>query len=202
MMRQSPITIALITLSIAVSLFSQLGSKIGPVHQLFFSSFIQPDLPSIFMQTQSLEIFQGQVWRLFTPMFLHFGIIHLIFNMLWLKDLGGIIEFRMGSFYLLALVLVTSALSNIAQFLWSGPLFGGMSGVVYGLLGFLWIRGQLDPYFNIVLNRQVVIMMIAWFFLCLTGLMGNVANMAHGLGLATGMAWGYLTSGHLGSDRK
>src|SRR3990167_1681344 len=104
----------------------------------------------------------------------------------------------MGSFYLLSLVLVTSALSNIAQFLWSGPLFGGMSGVVYGLLGFLWIRGQLDPYFNIVLNRQVVIMMIAWFFLCLTGLMGNVANMAHGLGLATGMAWGYLTSGHLG----
>jgi len=61
-------------------------------------------------------------------------------------------------------------------------------------LGYAWIRGRFDPSSGLSLNQSVVTMMIIWFFLCMTGLMGNVANWAHGFGLATGMIWGFLAA--------
>jgi GlpG protein len=69
-----------------------------------------------------------------------------------------------------------------------------MSGVDYGLLGFLWIRGKYDPRAGFELNPGSVKMMLIWLVLCYTGLMGSIANMAHTVGLLTGMAWGYYTA--------
>ena len=89
-----------------------------------------------------------------------------------------------------------AACSNVLQFYVEGsPLFGGMSGVVYGLLGYIWLRGKFDPGSGLYLHSSTVTMMIIWFFICLSGLLPfNVANTAHGVGLAMGMAWGYLSS--------
>jgi GlpG protein len=114
--------------------------------------------------------------------------------MLWLKDLGTMIEVRQGSLFLGLQVLVIGVISNLAQYFWSGPNFVGMSGVVYGLLGYIWIRGRFDPASGLSLNQGVVTMMIFWFFLCLTGVVGNVANATHAAGLISGMAWGYLAA--------
>ena len=135
------------------------------------------------------EVYRGEVWRLITPIFLHFGIIHLFFNMMWLRSLGGAVETIDGWIVLILQVLVFGVAGNLAQLLWSGPLFGGMSGVVYGLFGYIWIRGKYDPASRLVLDRNTVIMMVVWFFLCLTGLMGPIANMAHAAGLVSGIAW-------------
>ena len=140
------------------------------------------------------EIQRGELWRLFTPALLHFGFIHLLFNMLWLKDLGSLIETRLGSRYLLLLLAGIALGSNLAQYWWSGPNFGGMSGVVYGLFGFVWIRGKLDPASGLFLDQQTVLMMLIWFVVCLIGLIGNVANVVHGVGLALGALWGFLSS--------
>ncbi len=189
-----PITTALITISILVALISQLGSQPQQVHFLFFSEHLVTSILNLNIFQNQLEIFQGEIWRVITPIFLHFGLMHLFFNMLWLKDLGSVIELRFSPIYLLAMVLVMGVASNIAQFLWSGPLFGGMSGVLYGLFGFMWIRPKFDPDFDLELNKQVVVMMLVWFLLCLTGLMGNVANMAHASGLITGIIWGYVSA--------
>ena len=115
--------------------------------------------------------------------------------MMWLKDLGHMIERKHGPIYLLIMVLLLGVFSNIGQFMVRGPNFGGMSGVVYGLLGYIWIRSRLDPFSGLYVSKQNVILMIAWFFLCLSGLMGNVANVAHGVGLAGGMVWGFLSAG-------
>jgi GlpG protein len=136
------------------------------------------------------EVRHGEVWRLITPIFIHMSLIHLLFNMLWLKDLGSMIEARKGTGTLLLMVLVIGVGSNLGQDLAGGPVFGGMSGVLYGLFGFIWMRGKLDPASGLRLNPADVVMMVGWFFLCLFHIIPHVANGAHGAGLAMGMIWG------------
>jgi membrane associated rhomboid family serine protease len=141
------------------------------------------------------EIRHGEVWRLLTPMFIHFNAIHIICNMLWLRDLGSMIEGRQSSLHLAIMVVIIAAFSNLGQFYVTGyPGFGGMSGVVYGLLGYVWLRGRFDPASGLFLHPTTVTMMIIWFFACYTGWLGPIANTAHAVGLVMGMAWGYLSS--------
>jgi GlpG protein len=132
------------------------------------------------------DILQGQVWRAFTPMFLHFGFLHILFNMMWLWQFGVVIETRFRSMPFLALVLFTALLSNVAQAFVSGPNFGGMSGVNYGLFGFLLARSKLHPNPGFVINPQSAAMLLIWLVLCFTGVMGPVANTAHLVGFASG----------------
>jgi membrane associated rhomboid family serine protease len=137
---------------------------------------------------------RGEVWRVITPIFIHFGPLHILFNLLWLRDLGSMIEGRQSTWYLGLLVLVMAIGSNVAQFLVSGPVFGGMSGVVYGLLGYVWLRGKFDPASGLFLHQSTVVMMMIWFVAGYTGILGNIANTAHAAGLGIGAAWGYLAS--------
>jgi len=146
------------------------------------------------------EVFHGQIWRLVTPILLHSGIMHLLLNMLCLKDMGSLIEARLGSLKLLVLVLVLAVFSNLAQFFWAGPWFGGFSGVIYGLIGYTWIRARYDTACGLFMPGQVVTMMLIWFFVCwLPGM--RIANACHAGGLVLGMAWGYLDSGRLWRPR-
>ena len=92
------------------------------------------------------------------------------------------------------LVVVIGVCSNLAQYYYSGPVFGGMSGVVYGLLGYIWIRGKFDPGSGLYLHPQTVIMMLIWFVACFTPLVPHVANTVHAVGLVIGIVWGYLSS--------
>jgi GlpG protein len=141
------------------------------------------------------EVRAGQVWRLLTPIFVHFGPIHLLFNVFMLRDLGTFIENRLGVTYLAVLTIVIAVLSNIAQFAWTGrPIFGGLSGVVYGLFGFLWMRGKFDRYAIWPLSKATIQILLIWYVLCLTNLISSVANVVHTVGLAVGMAWGYLSA--------
>jgi GlpG protein len=140
------------------------------------------------------EIRQGEVWRILTPMFVHMGPIHLLFNMLWLKVLGTSIEVKEGGWKLLLLVVVFDLASNYAQFYWAGPRFGGMSGVVYGLFGYIWMRWKTDPFSGYFVPAETVYTMIVWFVLCVAGFVGAVANAAHAGGLAAGMILGALPS--------
>lgn len=133
------------------------------------------------------EIKHGQIWRLVTPIFLHMSFLHILFNMLWFKDLGYLIEYNFGKNFLLIFVFVSGLLSNLFQYLVGGPQFGGMSGVLYAMLGFIWVYKQLNPTFQYSLPRFDIGMMIGWFFLCLTGVLGPIANTAHGIGLVVGI---------------
>jgi rhomboid protease GlpG len=137
----------------------------------------------------------GQLWRLFTPMLLHFGVLHLAFNMWWLYSLGGILERRSGTLFLLLLVLTSQVVSALAQYYWGGPLFGGMSGVIYALFGYVWIRGKTDPRFGLEIPQQTVLIMLAWLVLCMTGALGAIANAAHLSGLIVGVTWAAIPRG-------
>ncbi len=184
-----PLTAVLLGLSGAVAIYTKLGKADAAVeHFLITRGYVDASggvLP---------EVMHGEVWRLLTPIFLHFGVPHILFNLLALKDLGSAIERGASTRLLLGLVIVSGVLSNLGQFAFAGPFFGGMSGVVYALLGFVWMKAKFDPASGFHLSRQTVIMMIGWFFLCMTGALGHVANYAHGFGLGVGMIWGFVSA--------
>jgi GlpG protein len=137
------------------------------------------------------SIGQGQVWRLVTPILIHFSVLHIFFNMWWLRDLGAAIEFHRGSGRFALLVLAIAVASNVAQFRMSGPAFGGMSGVVFGLFGYIWIKSRTQPESGFYVHPNTAFWVMVWFFLCMTGTVGAIANWAHGVGLIVGLVIGY-----------
>lgn len=147
-------------------------------------------------------ILEGQVWRLVTPIFLHGGWMHLLFNMMWLLQLGGMVEVLEGKGKLLGLTLVLAILANSSQYFISGPNFLGMSGVVYGYLGYIWMMSRYAAGTQYVMPQQTVYFMIVWMVVCLIGIIPNVANAEHVTGFVVGTAWGYLGSGHMGAARR
>jgi GlpG protein len=175
------ITWIFIIISAFVFLISMLPNGKNQLSSLYFAGH-----PKDFLK----EIRSGEIWRLITPVFLHFGFLHVIFNLLWLKDLGKVVEKKSGPFLYLTTFFIIGIGSNFAQYLTLGPEFGGMSGVNYGFLGQMWMYSTFNSRSEISLPKHDVNMMIIWFFLCLFGLIGNIANMAHGVGLTIGMLFG------------
>ena len=135
------------------------------------------------------EVTHGQIWRLVTPIFIHLSILHILFNMLWFKDLGYMIEDRFGKNELLILILISGVVSNLAQYFVSGPQFGGMSGVLYAMLGFVWVYKKIHHDFEYALPARDITIMIGWLLMCLTGFLGPIANTAHAGGLFVGMLY-------------
>lgn len=229
--KKFPVTILLIVLSGIFALLTNFGkAKTSAAYRSFAYTSVEPDqTEEIFKElgknvnapsTDTLELprvrhaslFEGQFWRLVTPIFIHFGALHLVFNMIWLYQLGGSIENRYGSLYFLMLVIPIAVISNfvqcavpesvggsIAQVIPSVGLltfFGGMSGVVFGLLGFVWIKSTIDPASRLFIPQSTILFMLGYMFFCMspwaTGIFANVANWAHGIGLMAGIAIAYL----------
>lgn len=150
---------------------------------LYFSNSLTEFMP---------EITQGQWWRLWTPMFLHFGFLHIIFNLLCFKDFGSLVEHQHGLKNFLLWVLVLGLFSNLGQYLVQGPRFGGLSGVLFGLLGIVWTYKIFHAESVYALPKSSVVMLLVWFFICLVGLLPGIANTAHAVGLSLGMAIGII----------
>ncbi|MEM7195167.1 MAG: rhomboid family intramembrane serine protease [Pseudomonadota bacterium] len=188
MTARPPLTLALVGISILVFAAQNLFSESGVLMPLLISEYLQPALP---------EIKSGEVWRLVTPIFLHFGLFHVVFNLLWTWELGRLIEARQGSLWLGVVVLISAVVSNLTQFHVSGPVFGGMSGVVYALFGYVWVQGQFNRRFGVRLNPPIVYLMVGWFVICWTGILEKlfglqVANTAHTAGLGVGILLSFV----------
>lgn len=195
LLRHLPVTIVVLVITAVVALWTGVGRNIEAIALL---SFTPVDSRGYLAIAPDLQ----QWWRLVSPIFLHFGWMHLAFNALWYWELGRRIELRSGSLWLLGLTLLFALVSNGAQWAVSGPtaLFGGLSGVLYGLLGYCWLYQLLSPNVHFDLPRGVVIMMLAWLVLCLTGLVtvlgfGAIANAAHVAGLVIGCLCGVIAGG-------
>ncbi len=138
----------------------------------------------------------GQYWRLITPIFLHFSLAHIVFNTLWLWDLGRRFEKNMGSGNTLITIVLMAMGSNVTQYIFSSDnLFGGMSGVIYGLLGYAWVWGFICPSRSLQIPQGVINFMLIWLVVCMLGFtelmgLGAVANAAHVGGLVIGMLLG------------
>jgi len=135
---------------------------------------------------------QNEWWRILSPIFLHFSILHIVFNLLWLKDLGPLYESQKGTIAFIILLVISGICSNLAQFYVVGPRFGGMSGVIYALIGAISYDVQFKwQKMNLPKRDQGI--MIIWFFLCLFKIIPNVANLAHGVGFFVGSFSGAIS---------
>lgn len=188
--RQAPVTLGLILLSAGGFLLVYLQAPMEWLGHFTFTPFrISGD------QIQFYES-PGEYWRLITPAFIHFGWLHIVFNSLWLWDLGSKVERLLGSLNMLGLFLVIALVSNVAQFVFGGPsLFGGMSGVVYGLLGFSWVGPLLQSRWTIQPAPAIMLFMVGWLVACIFGIVevlgfGAIANAAHVGGLLSGAVLG------------
>jgi membrane associated rhomboid family serine protease len=193
--RPTPLTWALILLCVVVAMLTELGDKRELVAGLTIADprkLAPVTLVQVFgLVFPWLQLPLREPWRLITPVFVHFGLVHVLFNMLWLRDLGRIIEATHGAAYLAAFVLGCAAVSNIAQYeITQVPMFAGMSGVVYGLLAMVWLRARLDPWIGYGLSPAIMQFMMIWFAL---GFIGNfgIANWCHMFGLLFGLAWAF-----------
>jgi GlpG protein len=195
-MRIGTVTAGLMVICVVVFFLSGMGQDTSIVRYLTFMPLLPVAGGFVFGDVSA--IWHGQPWRLFTPMFLHFGFMHIFFNLWWLKDLGTALERLFSARYLLILVLVTAAFSHALEYAISGPTrFGGMSGVVYGLFVFIWIRGRLDPSFPYRIPQQLVTFMLIWLGLGFTGWVGPIANWVHTGGLIVGAVWGVISSRYI-----
>jgi len=189
-----PLTLTLLLLSLLVGVLTGIGASKGPWIGWLTVGTVVPEGNGYFSfegGRDLQEVRQGQVWRLVTPIFVHFDLFHIFFNMTVLVTEGNLIEARRGTRRFGLLVLVMAVISNLAQYFWSGPVFGGMSGVNFGLAGYLWMKSRFDPGAGLYMAPNQVLFLAVFLVLCVLGFLGPVANTAHFSGLATGLLLGY-----------
>lgn len=138
----------------------------------------------------------GEYWRWITPAFMHFSAMHIIFNLLWWWLLGGKLEKSFGSTFLLLFMLFTALISNFAQYITHHDNnFGGLSGVVYALIGFCWLYGRLKQHSEINLSDHFFGFSLFWLVLGFADVLWvNVANQAHLAGLLSGLGFAWIYS--------
>ena len=184
---------------IAIAIFLTLLTNFGNHVSLESFLFIKPSFSSLYSPLEHTYLINNEWWRLITPTFLHFSITHLIFNCLWIYILGSRIERLDGLSIFLFIFIATSVLSNAGQFLWTQQyLFGGLSGSVYGLLGYCFIIELDGRHGRYGLPEALYLFMFIWLLVGFTGVLsffgfGNVANTAHLVGMIAGFIIGLIT---------
>jgi GlpG protein len=198
-LRRRPLTVILAAICVVVFLLQETPSRGARIESRLSFSTAYIDQQGHEHGTGLSDILHGEVWRLITPIFLHFGIMHLLFNVWALSSFGTMIEVRRGTMQLAALVLVSAVASNLGQYLYmerldpgEPQLFGGISGVICALFGYIWMKGMYEPEQGMILHPNSVTVVLLWLALCMTGLLGQIANAAHVVGLVVGVAAGVL----------
>ncbi|MGM0632280.1 MAG: rhomboid family intramembrane serine protease [Pseudomonadota bacterium] len=199
----APVSLSAIALCLLVALISGFGSRLEPVSWMFFPN-IDFGTGNAFIGLLTGISGVSDVIRLFTPALLHFGIIHLVFNSLWLWHLGERIESALATVPYIGLILATAFFGNVAQFLWSGGQanFGGMSGVVYGLIGYIWMWQTFVPRTRLQLPAAMIGIFLAALVLMEVLASAFIATAAHVGGLVSGMIYGVAMAQLYGRDKR
>lgn len=184
----SALTITLIGICVMIGAFTGFQASFEVLEPLYISN------PTWSNAANLPEVRNGEIWRLITPALMHGDPLHLFFNMYWLFILGGAIEQRAGIKFYAGLCLMIAITSNLLQYYMVGPSFLGMSGVVYGQFGFIWVMSKRAPLSGYFIDPFTVNLMLFFFLLGFSGALGGVANFVHAAGLAVGVGAGFLNS--------
>ena len=199
-----PMTLTLLILCILLGLLSNFSNP-GPNNTLGQTidrqlSFAVPEDVAEAGGDPAANLKRGEVWRAITPIFRHIGPIHLAMNMLMLASFGRIVERWVGTPRFALMVLVLAIVPNLFQGLspeWMRGdwRFGGISGVLYGFFGYVWIRSTLNPQHGIVIPFPIVVMLIGLIVIGLLGVFDSwrLADLAHLGGLLVGCSFGFAS---------
>ena len=207
--KENKVTSALIILATIAFCWSSFGQDLNQLSKLFMSnvhyerSVIDNQIVEKAVYKQSMEeIKSGQIWRLFTNIFIHKNLIHFIINILLMVQLGRIIEKTSGFSYVLTLSLVSVPICSYLQFsMAKSPLFGGLNALVLTFYGFIILRSLYDTRYFARIQQGSLFFMLGWL---ISGFLNIFhINMSYGAlcGLILGAAWGFLSSRLLPEER-
>jgi GlpG protein len=198
-LRKRPVTVLIGAICLLVFGLRETPSTRQSVTESMLFSKVTVDAQGHARSNGMKDIEHGEVWRLVTPIFLHFRIMHILFNLMAFFALSTMVEIRRGPLRLAAMILVLAVTSNVGEYLYGEKIepgephgFGGLSGVVCGLFGYVWMKGLYEPEQGMMLHPNSVSFGLLWVALCMTGIFGPIANAAHVVGLIMGVALGVL----------
>lgn len=151
----------------------------------------------------------SEPWRFLTAIFLHGGVVHLLYNLLALVIFGLILEKFIGSFRFLLVFFVTGIIANLISInFYSASL--GASGAIFGVIGTLIILRPTLPVWAFGLPMPIFLAGILWSIGDLLGAygflagnpMGNTGNIAHLSGIFFGFIFGLLFRGIIERQKK
>jgi len=144
------------------------------------------------MAQTTQAVMQGEYWQLFTSMFVHFGFLHIIFNMFALYYFGHLNETFFSSRSYLTIYFVSGLLGNVVSLymLPVATLSGGASGAIFGLVGSYVAIARKARHMGVALLYAV--MMLVYSGIGFGGM--DVNNFAHVFGFVGGLALGLLLS--------
>lgn len=186
-----PITSGLALLAVVVTLLAMKQGRTPATDHAFETGRDVYDVLAV-----DVRAFFAEPWRLASSALPHVGVMHLLFNVIWLWILGAPLEERYGMaryFLLLVALQLPSAAAEYA-FFYGGV---GLSGVGYGLWGFRWALQRRDPRYLDDMDDRTTATFAIWFVVCVVATYANlmpVANVAHGVGAVTGILLGYATA--------
>lgn len=183
----APVTAAVTLICLVVALVTELGAALQRMDFLFYPQLPADSLGSL------LGAIDGPLVLLqtLTPMFLHFSVLHLVFNLLWLWYFGRQLEAVQSSWCFLLLVILTAFLGNTAQYYVGGAAnFGGLSGVVFGLVGYAWVIHSLVPGKRLQVNQSLFVVFMVVLVLMELLASSWIATAAHVGGLVGGLLAG------------
>lgn len=175
--KAGPFTLSIMTLCLVI-----FGSSLLGLGNTLFS----------FLHFPAQESQEWQVWRWVTHALLHFSLLHIVFNLLWWWYLGGDIEKTLGSKKIMQIFLVSAVLSGVGQYWAGGANFGGLSGVVYACVGYLWLIGVRAPHLKLGIPNALAVFMLVWLVLGFVQPYMAIANVALLTGLAAGVLMAFI----------
>ena len=182
-----------------IAFISNFGSLISVIEPLTYTKIIISNQGyASLLDADKTFLEDNEWWRIITPIFIHFSFAHLAFNCLWIYILGEKIENTDGSLVFIILVTFSAILSNSLQYFWTeSSLFGGLSGVIYGLIGFCMILEFESSYDRYQLPPGLYMFMLIWLIMGFVGILdlfgfGSVANFAHLGGLISGVIFAMI----------
>ncbi|MBL6906020.1 MAG: rhomboid family intramembrane serine protease [Pseudomonadales bacterium] len=184
---RAPVSFILILACLLVALVSLLGTQPQRVAFLFYPVL---DNTGLFALLGSIES-PWELLRSLTPMLLHFGELHLVFNLMWLWYFGRQLEVIQPRWLTITLILFCSVAGNTTQYLYTGfNNFGGMSGVVYGLVGYTWIIHRFMPRSQLRINNSMFVVFVIALITMELVASAFIATAAHVGGLLAGLLSG------------